>query len=647
MFVCVIAALASGTEKECSAADLQAPVSNANLLPQYSEFLGTGYNIITGDPDAADIDPGWKLSIFDPEWTIKHAQRQESNICSHRSTVSAISGGHSAQASLLTSNAISASVGGWGAKVAFTGSESVKTMNQSAWSESTRFEQATAFCEVAVYKLALTSSSKIGFTKEFDEMVRGLPTEKGKGSDDTLATFMITYGTHFTSDVTMGGKLTLRWTMTESSYDTLQEDATTNKYSVEVGYEGLFSATAGASTDKETEATKAVKKATSEKGVEERYQGGAPFEAGDLSKWAAGLKDKQAPVKKGLRQITELLTQLNFPGLDSKVQATAEEFCQRLCTPGGPHLDSPQCTISALDPVIISPKGWPIATGSEIYSVAWAPDGLSVSTTGASGYPYVRTWNVDPPSLASTLTRVVTEGVASVAYSPDGKHLAAGTDKIQIWDLATHEITLTLAGCGAAPGSPVPKGLAYSPDGKHLATDCLDKTVKIWDTATGTNTLTLTAADAVNSVAYSPDGKHLAAGSEDNTVKIWDTATGKLTLTLKTDAMNSVAYSPDGKHLASGGGKPSTVNIWDTTTGDKLRTLPTSKFGVNCVAYSPNGKHLASGGTDSRVQIWDTMTGQLESTLENKHKHNFFAYSPDGRYLASGGNDEFLSIDRV
>lgn len=99
--------------------------------------------------------------------------------------------------------------------------------------------------------------------------------------------------------------------------------------------------------------------------------------------------------------------------------------------------------------------------------------------------------------------------------------------------------------------------VAFSPDGKMLATGSMDKTIKLWEAATGRELRTLTGHSSfVLSVVFSPDGKTLASGSVDKTIKFWEVATGRELRTLNGHAnwVNSLAFSGDGQTLASGSG---------------------------------------------------------------------------------------------
>jgi hypothetical protein len=115
----------------------------------------------------------------------------------------------------------------------------------------------------------------------------------------------------------------------------------------------------------------------------------------------------------------------------------------------------------------------------------------------------------------------------------------------------------------------------------------------------------------VSSVAFSRDGKRLASGSYDKTVKVWDAATGQEILTLKghTGYVKSVAFSPDGKRLASAS-DDQTVKVWDAATGQEPLILKGHTGGVYSVGFSPDGKRLASGNDDETVKVWDAATGQ-------------------------------------
>src|SRR5436305_9607870 len=106
--------------------------------------------------------------------------------------------------------------------------------------------------------------------------------------------------------------------------------------------------------------------------------------------------------------------------------------------------------------------------------------------------------------------------------------------------------------------------VAFSPDGKVLASSSRDKTIKLWDVATGDLKRTLTEHTAdVYDVTFSPKGNLLASASKDKTIKLWDAQTGTLRRTLAghTNQVGSVAFAPDGKTLASGSGGPDSL-IW-------------------------------------------------------------------------------------
>ena len=161
------------------------------------------------------------------------------------------------------------------------------------------------------------------------------------------------------------------------------------------------------------------------------------------------------------------------------------------------------------------------------------------------------------------------------------------------------------------------RSVAYSPDGKRIVSGSYDKTVKVWDAATGQDLLSLKGhTGGVSSVAYSPDGKRIVSGSYDKTVKVWDAATGQELLSLKghMHSVASVAYSPDGKRIVSGS-QDKTVKVWDAATGQDLLFLKGHTEVVYSVAYSPDGKRIVSGSHDNTVKVWDAPTG-LDQQVE-------------------------------
>ena len=239
-----------------------------------------------------------------------------------------------------------------------------------------------------------------------------------------------------------------------------------------------------------------------------------------------------------------------------------------------------------------------------------------------------------------------TGAVYSVAFSPDRTVLAsASADRtIRLWNVATgRQIGKPLTGDKGEVNSVV-----FSPDGAVLASGGDDGTIRLWNVATRRQIgKPLAGGDgAIESVAFSRSGATLASGGDDGTVRLWDVATRTeigAPLIGGTQTVNSVAFSRNGTMLASGD-KDGTIRVWDLATGtetDLLTGLTGDTRAVNSVAFSPDGTTLASGGSDDTIRFWDTGTGiQIGAPLIAGTKAvNSVAFSPGGTMLASGGSD--------
>ena len=231
-------------------------------------------------------------------------------------------------------------------------------------------------------------------------------------------------------------------------------------------------------------------------------------------------------------------------------------------------------------------------------------------------------------------------GVYSVAISPDGRTLASSSpDKtIKIWNLASGQLIRTLTGHSDSVNH-----VAISPDGRTLVSSSSDKTIKIWNLASGQLIRTLT--DNTGGVlAISPDGRTLAIG--DLHIKIWNLASGQLIRTLTDDtslSYFSIAISPDGRTLASGDFLDS-IKIWNLASGQLIRTLTGDSDTIFSIAISPDGRTLASSG-DKTIKIWNLASGQLIRTVTGHSKAVYsIAISPDGRTLATGSGDKTIKI---
>jgi WD40 repeat protein len=150
--------------------------------------------------------------------------------------------------------------------------------------------------------------------------------------------------------------------------------------------------------------------------------------------------------------------------------------------------------------------------------------------------------------------------------------------------------------------------VAFSPDGQLLAAGTGDGEIRLWQVATGQPAGVLKAyPHLVCSVAFSPDGRLLASGSDDHALRLWDVHTEQCLNILYEHShwVSSVAFSPDGRLLVSGSADH-TLRLWEVNTGQCLNTLHGHTDWVISVAFSPDGRLLASGSDDQTLRLWDS-----------------------------------------
>lgn len=269
---------------------------------------------------------------------------------------------------------------------------------------------------------------------------------------------------------------------------------------------------------------------------------------------------------------------------------------------------------------------------SALRSVAWSPDGKHIASSSSDGN--IQIWDSTNLNLISTLPSESIYDIIDVSWSPDNIHIVSGsyTGQVNIWNTETGENERTLGEetdeMDNAEHTSLILSVAWSPDGKKIISSSDDGIVHLWNAETGELEQGLVSPSQVTSISFNHDGSQYVTGETRGILRI---PNKNILMKGHTRGITSTDWSADGRYIVSGS-VDKTVRVWDAVKGQSLAVLRGHDDTVTSVVISPNGDYIMSGSLDRTVRVWaNNKVIAARSTLKrNLSTMRGLAYRPEG-----------------
>ena len=191
-------------------------------------------------------------------------------------------------------------------------------------------------------------------------------------------------------------------------------------------------------------------------------------------------------------------------------------------------------------------------------------------------------------------------------HSVQNELIVSGHHELTIWNLETGELLRRIGGFAERTHA-----LALSPDGTALAvaggSPGQHGEVRVINPNDGTELKWFGAFGGILfDAAFSPDGTKLATAGEDRTVRVFELATGEQIQSIEnhSDWVTAVTWSPDSTLLASGS-RDRNAKVFELESGQLRTSYSGHGNPVFGIIFHPDGKQLLSAGGDNKVHVWN------------------------------------------